>query len=32
MFTPTRDWGGEWLVSLMWIAEAWAIAAVATVA
>jgi putative ATP-binding cassette transporter len=32
MFTPTRDWGGEWLVSLMWIATAWAIAAVATVA
>jgi putative ATP-binding cassette transporter len=32
MFTPTLDWGGEWLVSLIWIAKAWAIAAVATVA
>jgi putative ATP-binding cassette transporter len=32
MFTPTLDWGGEWLVSLMWVAKAWAIAAVATVA
>ena len=32
MFTPTRDWGDEWRVSLIWIAEAWAIAAVATIA
>jgi putative ATP-binding cassette transporter len=32
MFTPTRDWGNEWLVSLIWVAEAWAIAAVATLA
>jgi putative ATP-binding cassette transporter len=32
MFTPSLDWGGEWLVSLIWIAKAWAIAAVATVA
>jgi putative ATP-binding cassette transporter len=32
MFTPTLDWGGEWRASLIWIAEAWAIAAVATVA
>jgi vitamin B12/bleomycin/antimicrobial peptide transport system ATP-binding/permease protein len=32
MFTPTLDWGGEWTTSLIWIAEAWAIAAVATVA
>jgi vitamin B12/bleomycin/antimicrobial peptide transport system ATP-binding/permease protein len=32
MFTPTLDWGGEWLLSLVWIAKAWAIAAVATVA
>ncbi|MDT5068022.1 MAG: vitamin B12/bleomycin/antimicrobial peptide transport system ATP-binding/permease protein [Mycobacterium sp.] len=32
MFTPTLDWGGEWLVSLLWVAKAWAIAAVATIA
>jgi putative ATP-binding cassette transporter len=32
MFTPTLDWGGEWLVSLFWVAKAWAIAAVATIA
>jgi putative ATP-binding cassette transporter len=32
MFTPSLDWGGEWLVSLIWIAKAWAIAAVATIA
>jgi putative ATP-binding cassette transporter len=32
MFTPSLDWGGEWVVSLIWIAKAWAIAAVATVA
>jgi putative ATP-binding cassette transporter len=32
MFTPTRDWGGEWLTSLIWVAEAWAIAAAATMA
>jgi len=32
MFTPTLDWGNEWRASLIWIAEAWAIAAVATVA
>ena len=32
MFTPSLDWGGEWLVSLFWIAKAWAIAAVATIA
>jgi putative ATP-binding cassette transporter len=30
MFTPTLDWGSEWLVSLWWIAKAWAISAVAT--
>lgn len=30
MFTPTLDWGNEWLTSLMWIAKVWAIAAVAT--
>jgi putative ATP-binding cassette transporter len=32
MFTPTLDWGDEWRASLIWVAEAWAIAAVATVA
>jgi len=32
MFTPTLDWGNEWRASLIWIAEAWVIAAVATVA
>jgi putative ATP-binding cassette transporter len=32
MFTPSLDWGAEWLVSLLWIAKAWAIAAVATLA
>jgi putative ATP-binding cassette transporter len=32
MFTPSLDWGGEWIVSLVWVAEAWAIAAVATMA
>jgi putative ATP-binding cassette transporter len=31
MFTPTRDWGNEWLASLIWVAVAWAIAAVVTV-
>lgn len=30
MFTPTLDWGNEWFTSLMWIAKAWAIAAVST--
>ena len=32
MFTPTLDWGGEWRASLIWVAEASVIAAVATVA
>ena len=30
MFTPTLDWGNELWTSVMWIAEAWAIAAVST--
>jgi putative ATP-binding cassette transporter len=30
MFTPTLDWGHELWTSLMWIAKAWAIAAVST--
>jgi vitamin B12/bleomycin/antimicrobial peptide transport system ATP-binding/permease protein len=30
MFTPTLDWGAEWLTSLEWIAKAWVIAAAAT--
>ncbi len=30
MFTPTLDWGNEWWTSLIWIAKAWAIAAVST--
>ena len=30
MFTPTLDWGNELWTSLIWIAKAWAIAAVAT--
>jgi putative ATP-binding cassette transporter len=30
MFTPTLDWGNELWTSLVWIAKAWAIAAVAT--
>jgi putative ATP-binding cassette transporter len=30
MFTPTLDWGSEWWTSLVWIAKAWAIAAVST--
>ena len=30
MFTPTLDWGNEWWTSLIWIAKAWAIAAVCT--
>jgi putative ATP-binding cassette transporter len=30
MFTPTLDWGDEWWTSLVWIAKAWAIAAVST--
>jgi putative ATP-binding cassette transporter len=30
MFTPTLDWGNEWWTSLIWIARAWAIAAVST--
>ncbi|MEV4175265.1 ABC transporter ATP-binding protein/permease [Nonomuraea sp. NPDC049709] len=31
-FTPTLDWGSEGWTSLVWIAEAWAIAAVCTLA
>jgi len=27
---PTLDWGSEWWTSLVWIAKAWAIAAVST--
>jgi putative ATP-binding cassette transporter len=30
MFTPTLDWGNELSTSLVWIAKAWAIAAVST--
>ncbi|MCV7433472.1 ABC transporter ATP-binding protein/permease [Mycolicibacterium bacteremicum] len=30
MFTPTLDWGDELVTSLIWIARAWAIAAVST--
>jgi vitamin B12/bleomycin/antimicrobial peptide transport system ATP-binding/permease protein len=30
MFTPTLDWGSELWKSLVWIAKAWAIAAVST--
>jgi len=30
MFTPTLDLGNEWWTSLIWIAKAWAIAAVST--
>ena len=30
MFTPTLDWGNELWASLVWIAKAWAIAAIAT--
>ena len=30
MFTPSLDWGGELVTSLIWIARAWAIAAVGT--
>ena len=30
MFTPTLDWGNELLHVAVWIAKAWAIAAVAT--
>ncbi|MGU3501463.1 ABC transporter ATP-binding protein/permease [Mycobacterium sp. C31M] len=30
MFTPTLDWGAELVTSLIWIARAWAIAAVST--
>ena len=30
MFTPSRDWGNEVWVSLWWIAQAWAYAAVGT--
>jgi putative ATP-binding cassette transporter len=30
MFTPTLHWGNELWTSVMWIAEAWAIAAVST--
>jgi putative ATP-binding cassette transporter len=30
MFTPTLDWGNELWTSVMWIAKAWAIAAVST--
>ena len=29
-FTPTLDWGGELVTSLIWIAKGWVIAAVAT--
>jgi vitamin B12/bleomycin/antimicrobial peptide transport system ATP-binding/permease protein len=29
-FTPTRDWGNELWASLMWLAQAWTIAAIAT--
>jgi putative ATP-binding cassette transporter len=32
MFTPTLDWGNELWTSLWWIAKAWAIAAVSTLA
>jgi vitamin B12/bleomycin/antimicrobial peptide transport system ATP-binding/permease protein len=31
MFTPTLDWGNELWTSLVWIARAWAIAAVCTI-
>ncbi|MBU9765297.1 ABC transporter ATP-binding protein/permease [Mycobacterium sp. TNTM28] len=30
MFTPTLDWGNELLISLMWIAKGWLIAAICT--
>src|SRR3954468_6652998 len=30
MWAPTLDWGSELWVSLIWLAKAWAIAAVAT--
>jgi putative ATP-binding cassette transporter len=30
MFVPTLDWGAELRTSLVWIAEAWAISAIAT--
>jgi vitamin B12/bleomycin/antimicrobial peptide transport system ATP-binding/permease protein len=30
MFTPSRDWGNEVWVSLWWIAQAWAYAAIGT--
>ena len=32
MFTPTLDWGNELWTSVVWIARAWAIAAVSTMA
>lgn len=32
MFTPAMNWGGELMPSLLWIAKAWAIAAVSTLA
>ncbi len=32
MFTPSLDWGNEVVASLIWVAKAWAISAVATVA
>jgi putative ATP-binding cassette transporter len=32
LWTPTLDWGNELLASTVWIAKAWAIAAVATLA
>ena len=32
LFTPTLDWGSEVCTSLVWIAKAWAIAAVCTLA
>src|SRR5689334_5484135 len=31
-FTPSLDWGDELVTSLLWVARAWAIAAVCTVA
>ncbi len=30
MFTPSLDWGSELVTSLLWIAKAWAMAAVGT--
>ena len=31
-FTPSLDWGNELVASALWVAKAWAIAAVGTVA